>query len=290
MRFENRNIHHQFDGQINDWLGFYVYVLCDQDGKPFYVGKGGGHEGQGNTRLLNHLEEARHIAPDDPKRSAKVRRIHEIWKTGDVSWYILRRHICDARAAFEIECAAIDLLRASGHKLTNNQGGHYSGKLGLIASPNDLYAQAAKPFAGQEEPSLQDRPLCLFNISNSAQSNGGDFEAATREAWRIGMRLRDQHRALDPSRRPIAIGLCDGIARSAMIIDGWECTDPNVSASTQRWRIISDEPLKPELADQLLYRNFREIVQPAKGYWGRGNWIAFSLDKAGKITYLCGVG
>lgn len=289
MHFENRNIHPDFDGRINEWLSLYVYVLCDQHGRPFYVGKGGGNDGQGNTRLLNHFEEARRISPDDPKRSAKVRKIHEIWKDGNVQWYILRRHISDAAAAFEIECAAIDVLRASGHDLTNSQGGHYSGRLGLIATPEDLYAQAARPFALPNDPDLCDRPICLFNIGNVAKTNGGDFEAATREAWVVGRQLRDQHHALDPSRRPIAIGLCDGIARSAMIIDQWECTDPRVAASKQRWRIVSTQELGAEQTSQLIYRNFREIVQPASGYFGYGNWISFSMDKAGQVTYLRGV-
>lgn len=289
MRFENRNIHSEFDGRINEWLGLYVYVLCDQNGRPFYVGKGGGNGGQGNTRLLNHFEEARSVSPDDPKRSAKVRKIHEIWEDGDVRWYILRRHISNTAAAFEIECAAIDLLRASGHDLTNGQRGHYSGKLGVIATPEDLYAQAAKPFALPKEDDLCDRPICLFNIGNAAKSNGGDFAEATREAWKVGRQLRDLHQALDPSRRPIAIGLCDGIARSAMIIDHWECADPQVAASKQRWRIVSTQELGAEQVSQLIHRSFRAIVQPTKGYWGRGNWISFSMDKAGQVTYLHGV-
>ena len=40
-RFEERNNHREFDHNVNEGLGFYVYGLFDLEGKPFYIGLGG---------------------------------------------------------------------------------------------------------------------------------------------------------------------------------------------------------------------------------------------------------
>lgn len=291
QNFQNRNLHAEFDALAEEWLGLHVYVLCDGERRPFYVGKGGGQSGKGNARLLDHFAEAKKASPLDPQRSAKIARIHEVWQTGDVQWFILRRHISDAAAAFEIECATIDVLRASGVALVNDQGGHRSHALGLLASPEELFAQAAKPFDCGLPEELLDRPILLFNIGMAVARDGAQVEAATREAWKVSDKFRDICSDLPPAQNPVALGLVGGISRAAMVVDEWECTDGSFAPKDRRWRIVSHQQLAADEQSQLLYRNFKQVLEPAKGYWGRGGWIAFRISsQTGQVEYLRGVG
>ena len=290
QNFENRNIHPEFDALVEEWLGFHVYVLCDGGRRPFYVGKGGGQSGKGNARLLDHFAEARKISPLDPKRSAKIARIHEVWQTGDVQWFILRRHLPDAAAAFEIECSAIDLLKESGIALVNDQGGHRSSALGLVARPADLFAQAAKPFDCGLPAELLDRPIFLFNIGKAVASNDAQFEAATREAWKVSPKFLDLCSDLPAARKPVALGLVGGISRAAIVVDEWECTDHNLAPKDRRWRIVSRQQLAADGQSSLLNRNFKQVLESARGFWGRGGWIAFRISsQTGQVEYLRGV-
>ena len=287
--FHLRNQHPEFDSLVEEALGHYVYVLCDGP-VPFYVGKGGGKDGTGNARLLEHFEEARAVDPADIKRSRKVRRIHEIWERGDVHWYVLRSRITDQSTAFEIEAAAIDLLVGSGFELTNEQGGHRSKLAGRIATPSDVFANAAKPCQTDAlSAALRGRPILLFNIRNAVMTNGGDHEAATREAWKVGKKFLDLTAVLPAAKKPIAIGIVDGIARSAMIVDAWESLSPEASRKDQRWRMVSSQELDDDARQQLVLRNFRSVLEGA-GFWQRGGWIAFEIAQdSGSLTYMRGV-
>ncbi len=279
--FSKRNVHPEFDALVEESLGHYIYVLCDGS-TPFYVGKGGGKTGSGNKRLAAHFEEARNIPPSSSGKSRKVNKIHEVWTRGDVTWFVLRRQISDEATAFALECATIDVLKATGFDLTNEQGGHYSSHLGMLATPSDVFASAAKPFdLGSAKP-LDGRPILLFNIKNAAQANRGKFatetlayEEATREAWLVGTEIRELTKKLDASKKPIAIGLSDGIARSVMVVDRWERVALADGTEGHKWRIVSKQALEPSITDAVLYRSFRRLTDHAAGYWGYGNWVAF---------------
>lgn len=294
--FKDRNIHAEFDALVEESLGHHIYVLCDGS-TPFYVGKGGGKTGSGNKRLVAHFEEARNIPASSSDKSRKVSKIHEVWKRGDVTWFVLRRQIPDEATAFALECATIDLLKASGFNLTNEQGGHYANHLGMLATPSDVFASAAKPFDLEALKLLGSRPIFLFNVKNAVQANKGKFanealayEEATREAWMVGQKLRDLTQQLPNSQKPIALGLSDGIARSAMVVDEWERVNEAKGKGKYKWRIVSKQALEPAIADIVLYRNFRKLTERAKGYWGYGNWIAVEPNaEDGSIQFIRGV-
>src|ERR1035437_67139 len=79
-----------FDGLVSRALGIYIYALIHpKTRRVFYVGKGGGDtEGDGNSRLFFHFDQA-----DNPLvQTTKVKTIREIWADNcDVEWQILRR-------------------------------------------------------------------------------------------------------------------------------------------------------------------------------------------------------
>lgn len=281
--FSARNNHPDFDDHINDRLKNYIYGLFDPETKrPFYIGKGGGTASKGNQRVLHHFAEARNHTPEDAEESAKIARIREIWTRGqDVEWKILD-HGLDEATALAVESALIGTLSLI-EPLTNIQRGHHSG---LLGSPAEVYAWAAKPFDAATCPqALRGRPIFLFNISRSF-ANNADFnrdeairhhaEDVTRRAWKVSEHWR--------ARRGIALGLVNGIARSAIRIDGWKPTDK----TRKKWEIHGPGLVTPdcdfteEEIAALVSRSFRNaVVDECKGYWQRGNHIIFEVSKEG---------
>ena len=112
-------------------LGHYVYLYIDpRDEKVFYIGKGKGE------RCLDHLYED----DDHPK----VQRIRDIFAAGlEPRIEILAHDLRDAKQAYDIEAAAINLLGLDN--LTNLQPGHEGLRIGRksLAELEGYYA--AKP-------------------------------------------------------------------------------------------------------------------------------------------------
>ncbi|WP_136684541.1 LEM-3-like GIY-YIG domain-containing protein [Falsirhodobacter xinxiangensis] len=257
----NFNDEKDFDGNINEYLGLYVYGLFDPDtGLPFYIGKGGGN-GAGNQRVLHHFVEAR-AKPD--AESAKIRMIHDIWgRQRDVDWKILRRKLASEAEATVVEATLIDALRASGVELTNIQGGHGAKDCGLVER-DDLYARAALGFNAVDHTALAGRDIFLFNIRN-AMSAGANPVDATLGNWKVSKNWREKVGA-------IAIGLNEGVSRSAVVIDSWEAVDQ------ERWKIVPG-PIMPEV-DELLNRNFQSIVN-SNGFWKFGRHLIITIPADG---------
>lgn len=274
-----------FDNNINIELGYHVYALFDpENGEIFYVGKAGGKEGRGNARVLSHFEEARN-RDVNAENSAKIRKIHEIWRRGqDVEWKILRSGLASESEAFTVEAALIDTLEACGHKLLNSQGGHHSNRRG-VSTRADVYVLAAPKVVVANIPSgLRERPIFIFNIQNAINKmwkelGKPDYLAATRRAWNVAPKWRRMENA-------IAIGLVDGISRVAFEIDEWKPDDilPN------RYEILP-KPLPEELEAELRERNFAEILEPCKGYMQFGNYPIIKFPANGDtIVFLRGMG
>ncbi|MBQ2263452.1 MAG: GIY-YIG nuclease family protein [Loktanella sp.] len=270
------NSERPFDGNINAMLGYHVYGLFDPEtGQFFYVGKAGGREGQGNARVFSHFQEARDRI-SEPNNSAKVTRIHEIWRRGeDVDWKILRSGLTTEAEAFAVEAALIDTLRLCGHHVLNDQGGHYSNRRGVLGRDN-IYAWAAPDVNVEDIPiELCERPVLIFNIQNvvrrmRADGKQPDYVAATKRAWIISAKWRSKENA-------IAIGLVDGVSRAVFAIDGWK---PDESLP-KRWEMLP-RPLPQELEAQLKEKNFSALLEPCKGYMQFGGFPILKFSENGR--------
>lgn len=289
--FPSRNIHPEFDNLVTAKLGRYVYLLRDpNDHAPFYVGKGGGKESDGNERVLDHFKEASRTAPHTDGRSRKIARIHEIWERGqDVERLIIRHGLATEAAAFDVECSLMDTLLASGFDLTNETGGHGKHDRGVLTS-SEVYAHAAPDFSPSQLPdALIDVPIFLFPIHNQAirllhegVSDNHRFRQATSGYWSINA----EHR-IKPS---IALGIMYSVSRGVYLAEEWLPVEKIVPSGKTRtaWRF---EPKEPDQAmmGALLHKNFRTIFDKASfRFWQRGNPVAFRVDEAREIHILVG--
>jgi hypothetical protein len=203
-------------------LGHYVYVLSDpRDGQIFYVGKGKG------DRVYQHAAQA-HAVAGETRTELKLDRIRSIHRDGvDVTIEILRHGLTDDEA-FEVEAAAIDLLRLAGTQLTNRARGRSSRSQGW-ASLEELRARYAAPPAD-----IQHRVVLIrINRAYRVGMTEEELYTATRQWW-----------VIKPSRRPdYALAVYNGVVRAAYQIDpeAWER-----EAESGRWRFTGMRELEIE--------------------------------------------
>ena len=120
------------DGEKNR---FYVYALCDENHKPFYIGKGQGgrvweHE-KGEEKEREAIEKNEKLSLDEKETflndlSEKHKKINEIKKRGfEVEKVIIKWGLTE-NEAFMAESALINLYSYSEKGLTNLANGHSS--------------------------------------------------------------------------------------------------------------------------------------------------------------------
>ncbi len=243
-----------FDAHIELALGCYVYVLKDEDGDIFYVGKGGG-TGAGNDRVLHHLEDARKkLQSNSPNISKKIERIHAIWKRGKkVEWEIIRYGLPDSQSAFHVEAAVMDVIGRD--KLTNAQGGHDATHSGRRTS-SEVYRLSAPHVAPKEDYSK----VLIFNIDKGIKVDGRSPYDATRGWWTKTRKHEDATHA---------VGVVRGVAFCVVEIGHWYSWE----VDKQR-RGFDGRPYEESGSHELLGKNYTKVIEQAAGYWGRGNWLA----------------
>ena len=273
----------KFDYLQNDELGSYVYALRDpRDNEIFYIGKAGGRESSGNTRVLDHYNEANDCARNSsPPKSKHVARILEILKAGQsFDWFVIRRGLRDEEEALNVEAAIIDLLRfSSPGSLLNEQSGHGRDKKGLLRQ-EEVYLLAAKYIdLVNVPPSLIGSPIFLFNIEKGLKELGDPFEA-TRKAWILGQKFVNV-----AAGSQIAVGHVKGISRGAWKIDSWH-RDQNDS---RRWAFEKTD-MDPDSIKFLFPKNFLKILghSAIQGYRNRGGFYSIRLEGQGRVTILRG--
>jgi hypothetical protein len=263
-----QNLPRKFDDLVAQRLGFYVYVLRDpRDKKVFYVG-----EGQ-NSRVFEHFDEAQSVLEHRPERvSSKIRRIIEIWNEGlDVDWFIIRRSIEDFMStpdekviAQDVEAAIIDTLGLcpNGPPL-NDQSGKRSGVRGMLG-PDEVKALGATPV----DPSYPCHAVFVFPIQNALGDGRGVYEAV-RRAWR-GSRLMKEG--------VFAVGLASGISRGVFRVSEWR------KLESRKWMFDAEE--MPD--HELLSKNWTSVINAARAYWQRGNYLVVEFDGVHQFRLLQG--
>lgn len=187
---------------IGEKLRYYVYALVDpRDGTIFYVGKGKG------DRVFQHAAAARAVDGEKPGE-LKLNRIREIHQGGDAVVVEIIRHGLDEDEAFEVEAAVIDVLRLTGHELTNKARGMFSRAQGHVAL-EEIRARYAAPPIEITDPVILIRVNKLYRIGMSED----DLYTATREWWKLALWRRPQY----------AFAVFRGIVRAVYAIDpdGW---------------------------------------------------------------------
>lgn len=280
---QNFNRHDEFDARINEALGHYVYALFDPTTQqPFYVGKGGGREGPGNHRVLHHFDEARRSLNSDKPQSAKVAKIHEIWRDGRaVDWIILRHKLATEDEALTVESAIIDTLDLTHVALKNRQRGHGADTQGVLHL-REVYSLGAPEFDPKDAPeSLLERAIFIFPIQNNyrkqpkevAQSEDSIFQATCR-AWRVSQSNQELPNAL-------AIGVVDFISYGVFGISKWQKDGSKRSS-------FESVPVAPQEKAALLNRNLRDIIKINLGYWRYGNYMIFKIANDRSVSLIRG--
>ncbi|MDO8676476.1 MAG: hypothetical protein Q7K16_02390 [Candidatus Azambacteria bacterium] len=156
-------------------LAYYVYLLIDNKGKIFYIGKGKG------SRIYNHLVDAEFSKIKELKNSPKIIKIRDIQNKKHVVRLEILRHGMSEKEALEVESACIDMLRLTN--LTNKIKGHYSNNRGR------KNVREIKIMFEAREAKILD-PTILININKIyyQEIENKELYEATRKAWKIDIK------------------------------------------------------------------------------------------------------
>jgi uncharacterized protein len=202
-------------------LGYYVYALVDPEGGIFYVGKGKG------DRVYKHAMAALAIDGEKPAE-LKLNTIRRIHRRGQAVGIEIIRHGLDEKEAFEVEGAVIDVLRMTGHHLTNQASGKWSRNQGY-ARLEELRARYAATPVDIKHRAMLVRIRKRYRAGISPE----ELYTATRQWWK-----------LSPHHRPdYAFSVYGGVVRAVYAIDqdGWERDD-----ASGRWRFSGKQDLDLE--------------------------------------------
>lgn len=254
----------QILGEVSErYLKHYVYILRDpRDGKIFYVG-----EGQ-TDRVLSHLRETIEAENNPGGHTAKTRRIAEIWSVGEmVDWQIVSRGYSSQEEAEVAEAAVMSAVAASQNGALLNL---ISGKHGTIRGavlPDELRTLAAQPV----NPIRRHPAVYLFPIHNALDAGRSTYEAI-RCCWDVA----EHWRRVDGA---IAVGLVQGISACAFQINSWEkCRD----SDKYFFNGVETNDI------QLVNARWTQIINSARGYFQRGNWLAIEFNGQRQFKVLRG--
>lgn len=256
----------QFDILEKEYLGGYVYGLKDpRDNKIFYVGQADLND-HNNGRLFDHFEEAEAFVNGTRKASSKILRIVDIWNSSlDVEWVIFACKLTNKRELNIVEASIIDAFSESQNGLVlNDQLGPNS----TLLTEDGLKSIAAKPI----NPIIAFPRVFVFSIQNTIATNG--VYEATRKAWVI----KKEHQTTNDT---YAVGLVNYVSKGAFKVNKWE------KSSENRVEFIKDH-FKSEEELELKEKNWLQIINGAKGYWQRGNFLIIEFDGNKKFRYVRG--
>lgn len=206
----------EFSAFVAEKLRYYVYLLIDpRDGQVFYVGKGIGN------RVFAHARDALGVGGKDSDKLDRIRAVHAV---GLPVRYELLRFGLSEREAFEVECAAIQLLGLDD--LANVVAGHHGDLRGRMGVDVAISLFDAPPAPQITDPVLLIKIPKLWTPIMAAE----DLYEATRGWWRLGPR-RDGAK--------YAFSVNKGVIREVYEIGSWR---PRVEGDRD-WQ--DDAPGKP---------------------------------------------
>jgi len=258
-------------------LGQYIYALRDpRDRKIFYVG-----QGQGN-RVFSHFVEADlcliHNKPFQ-QMSSKIIRILDIWNNLlDVEWIIIAHNLpncsnnlpnCNVNIANLVESAVYDVLMESQNGVTLN----------TICPPSSTMLQSdeiASLGATFVNPTIHIENVFVFPIQN-AVNKGASFYDATRMVWSVSKNNRS-------FKQSYAVGLQNAISIGSYEIDKWVKS----TLYPKKYEFESPGHPNPSFFTNLYNLNWTKVINVARGYWQRGNYLIVEFDGNGKFRIIRG--
>lgn len=243
----------KFNAQEAAYIGLYIYALQDpRDSKVFYIGQGTG------SRMYSHFEEAEKVLQGSTPPTSKTLRIIDIWANEeDVSCFLIASMIPDAATANKLESAAAEALSVS-------QNGPV---LNSISTPDSSFLTleqlknlACKPV----NPTKPYGNVFVFPI-HGALAEGKTVYDACRSAWTVTEKHRNR------TNDSFAVGLVNGIAKGAFRIRKWNLREDG------KFEFEGDS------LEDLSELSFQRVIDIAKGYWQRGNYLVVEFDGAGRF-------
>lgn len=211
-------------------LGYYVYILEDDKGRAFYVGKGVGNRiNQHFTRLMD----------SEARKSEKVKTIK---KLGSKVKKVVLRHGITSDEAFILENAMIDYIGIDN--LTNIVKGHSNGK--GIADLEELKIKYEPEDAVFEESAL------LININRLYKKgiSQDDIYEAVRKYWPVDLNKARSIR--------LVCAVFQGIIRGVFYQDKWF-----VSKRSDKRRYFIGRPAEKQKVEKYLNKSVNK-------YWKKG--------------------
>ncbi len=254
-----------FDTLQQHRLGKYIYALRDpRDKKNFYIGQGI------NNRVFSHFGEADAINSNSVNldaTSSKVIRILDIWKhEEDVEFLILAHNLPkDNNVADYIESGIFDALSESqnGDPL-NNVSPPNSSRL----SSEEITGIGAVPI----NPNMAIENVFIFPIQNAVNAGVSKYNA-TRSSWAVTAKYKD----LNPA---YAVGLKNAISIGSFKISSWHLAGVDTD---NKYEFTSPNHPDPTNYPPLLNKRWTNILEQAKGFWQRGNYLIVDFDGNGQF-------
>lgn len=237
----------------------YVYALQDPDDQQiFYVGQGTGN------RVFEHLDRAEKLLKSHKSLTAKFEAIHSVWsRSRDVRLVVLAGGLND-READLVESAALDALNISlNGELTNAIAAPQSSMVRV----EDL-AAAAYPHV---DPNSRYSKVLLFPAPRKQKNK--DIYERCRRSWRVTKRHRDLGSEAHATH---AVAIVGGVSIGAYRVTKWNELDGG------KWEFEAQPCLDLEKL------NWRTVIEPAMGYWQRGNYLIVEFDGMGQFRIVRG--
>lgn len=263
------NNQRNFDTLQIERLGKYIYALRDpRDKKIFYIGQGT------ENRVFSHFREAERVnnaSVNLATVSSKIIRILDIWKhEEDVEWLILAHNLpTDHNVADFVESGIFDALSESQNGDTlNDVAPPNSSRL----CPEDIIEIGADVI----NPTESIETVFIFPIQNAVNLGNSIYEA-TRTAWYV----KEEYRNLSPA---FAVGLRNSISIGSFEIDTWHTA---VIDSNKHEFTSPNHPI-PAIYEPLLNKRWTKILEQAKGFWQRGNYLIVEFNGSGQFRIVRG--
>lgn len=237
----------------------YVYALQDpNDQRIFYVGQGTGN------RVFEHLDRAEKLLKSHKRLTPKFEAIHMVWsRSRDVRLVVLAGGLND-READLVESATLDALGISSNGELSN----------AIAAPHSSMVRvedlAAAAYA-HVDPNRCYSKVLLFP-SPRKQKNKDVYERC-RRSWKVTKKHRDLGTEAQATH---AVAIVGGVSVGAYRVTKWNKLDGG------KWEFDG----KPHLDLEKL--NWRAVIEPAMGYWQRGNYLIVEFDGMGQFRIVRG--